>query len=294
MRVYTYCSYKGCYNGYQYAFFDDNKCRELKKVESKLMPEEIDSFLPEEIINVREFMEFKSGWKLVLKKQSNEEGMLFISKIEDAIDSKKRKRLDELEDNQIKYKLYGKREIQEKKSLDELESDFFLNIVFVGKTGTLKKIAAHYLTNLLENEVSDDYQVQENSWLKAMGCIFEKSDDRNRYLVNLEEYRKWRKEIEEWRKGYPIEYPYLDTKDVRSILKRKLFHEPKPYIRLEKDTQFGNKRLSVRYEDVKEQVIELLLQNIGFSQEYMLVVTNGSVLPEAKRANIVFDIDYIR
>ena len=40
-------------------------------------------------------------------------------------------------------------------------------------------------------------------------------------------------------------------------------------------------------------VIDKLLRKTDFSQEYVLVVTDGGEPKEAKDANMVFDMDYI-
>ncbi len=116
MQIYTYCSYRGSYNGYQYAFFDEREQEEW--TESILATEIGKNNLPEEFSEIKGILERENGWKLILKKHKKG-AVLLISKLEESIS-------------------------QEGKEF------FFINLALVDSLSKLQKIAANYIVNLVD------------------------------------------------------------------------------------------------------------------------------------------------
>lgn len=284
-----YCSYKGNYNGFQYAFFDNNDIGKMEKVKSV---KNTDNF-PKEFEQVRDILESKRGWKLILKKVSKRSGILLISKIEGEAETKREKILEELEEEKLRNFFRNRQESNNDVSWKNIETDYFINLALVGKTEDLEAIAVHYILDMINNE---NYKGEEtDSWLKRMEEILEKSQDRMTYLINLDKFWEWLKEIIKWsqiesskeiyQKATPNELLDLKTK----IWKRFC---PYPYVRLENSDK--KKSQKTRIKDIEEKIIKPLLNKSEFSEEYILIITNGGTLPEMNDANLVFDMEYLR
>lgn len=291
MQVYTYCSYKGNYSGFQYAFFEAKNKNDIGKVEKIESVKNTDSF-PKEFKQIKDILELKSGWKLILKKYTEKRGMLLIAKIEEEADTKKQKMLEELENEKLRNQFRGLQEDVNNISWEKVETDFFINLAFVGNMEYIQAIAAHYISDIISNETGK--REDNNSWLKRMEDILEKSQDKETYLLNSDEYWEWFKEIINWANEEKTKEIHNENKgNELAKLKTKFWKKfyPHPYVRLENADRTKSRKNRIR--DVKEQVINPLLNKIEFSQEYGLIMTNGGTLPEVKEANIVFDMEYL-
>lgn len=282
MQVYTYCSYKGNYSGFQYAFFDTENKNGIRKVESV---KSTDDF-PDDFRQIKSMMELKSGWKLILKKYPEDKGILFISKVEEEADAEKRKILEELEEEKLRNQFRGQQGDVNNISLEKNETEFFINLAFIGSMDFIQKMAAHYILDVISNEAKK--REDNNSWLKRMENILEKSQDKGTYFLDIKEYREWLKEIQNWAKDYDNKIYNEPTKLKIKFLKK--FY-PYPYVRLENTDRTKSRKSRIR--DVEEQVIKPLLSKINFSQEYEVIMTNGGTLSEVDDANIVFDMEYL-
>lgn len=287
MQVYTYCSYKGNYSGYQYAFFDTENKNGIRKVESVKSTE---SF-PDDFKQIKSMMELKSGWKLILKKYVGDKGILFVSKVEEEADVEKRKILEQLEEEKIRNQFRGQQGEINKISFEKIETEFFINLAFIGNLEFLRKMTAHYILDIISNEATK--REDNNSWLKRMENILEKSHDKDTYVLDVKEYREWLKEIQDWAKDY--DNKIYDENKASELTKFKKFLRnfyTYPYVRLENADKTKGRKSRIR--DIEEKVIKTLLSKTNFSQEYEVIMTNGGTLPEIDDANIVFDIEYLR
>lgn len=290
MKVYTYCSYKGSYNGYQYAFWDSSQTNGKVEISSVLSCEGTEGW-PREFSYIKSMMEHNDGWKIILKKQSSSEGILLIYQIEKAADAIKLEWKDRYETARAKEHFTGKAEDRERIQLNEMEPQFFMNIGLSGKWESLKAFAVYYILDLI------DGKSQGTRLMNHMNCILKKSPDRERYLVNFEEWRCLEQVVKEQIKTIvedksEVEYVKNGHKGLKDFLIYKINSERiNPYVRLRKgDEQIG---IRERRKKVRQMVVDKLLRKTDFSQEYVLVVTDGGEPKEAKDSNMVFDMDYI-
>lgn len=289
MRLYTYCSYKNGYNGYQYAFSDAAGDSMTEKIESRLVSESIEDW-PKEFSFIKGMMENQFGWKIILKKNGDDEGILLISKIEEAANLRKKQMEDKLEDEKIREQVCGIKKEIKLISSDKLESEFFMNAAFVGKLKQVRGIASYYLYDLINDKT------QGMELMEYMEQYLEISGDQKRYLLNARMCTDLDKKVNCWKKKMKEELGNadkinFDKEHIRLGMGCNIFCHIKPYVRLEKNFDSSLKK---RRNNVKQNVINKLLLQKDFSQEYIMIVMDGGYMEESKKANIFFDMDYIR
>lgn len=258
LLVYTYCSYKGSFRGYQYSFFDTSKKADMGRPVMSMKNSDKNK---ENMGIVRKWFENRHGWKLVLKKnnmqyEDKDKGILLISRIE--------------EETGIYWK---EREYR----ADVPEQKFFINIAFAGDLKELMLIAAHYIYDLM---YSKPYSC---IWTGHMEKFLERTPDNEKYQLNLAEWNSLLKEIKEW-----------GEKERNKIMLLRQDNKLPP-VRLLEEKIWKHKKSPKSYrEEIKSKIINRLLQYSEYKEEYILVIGNGSHCEEMSNANMAFDIYYAR
>lgn len=247
MQFYTYCSYKGSYNGFQYAFYDDAERIDGEWIDSILSTESA-RHLPDLFGDVKRFMERESGYRLILKKQTESTGILMLKGLEETVQNA------------------------------GTETDFFLNIAFVGLLEDLKQFAGYFLNAFIETQEKAE-EAKESECLKLLREMFKKSEDRERYLLNAAACRKLLDAVKSWAEEQN------DTCDEKTGWK----YETHSRYDREKDNLNFRKRIR----KVKREVIASLVGQRHFSERYILIITDGDGPIKSRKANMVFDLEYI-
>lgn len=271
MLVYTYCSYKGSLKGYQYSFFDTSERENIQN--PVISMEDIDKQIENADI-VKKWFQNESGWKLVLKKTNEtDKGILLLSKIGEETEVFRK-------ENNISLK-------------NMPEQIFFINIAFAGSIKKLVLIAAHYVNDLM---YSEPYSC---IWTKYMERFLEKTTDNEKYQLNPAECIRFLKEIETWAKSEKeynkIKHEQNSYKRFNSIIKFLAFVNKFSFVRLKWEKNL-EENCRERRKKVKEQIVNRLLQQVKYEEEYILLVSDAGQYEKMLKlmASMTLDIEYIR
>ena len=152
------------------------------------------------------------------------------------------------------------------------EQEFFINVAFAGHLKTLTLIAAHYINDLMYGKP------YSSVWTGHMEKFLEKTQDKEKYQLNPAEWNSLLNEIKEWKEKECNKMPLRqDNKLIPVRLKR-----------------LPGERCRERRENVKNKIINRLLQYPKYKEEYILFIGNGRHFEEMSNANRSFDISYTR
>ena len=153
------------------------------------------------------------------------------------------------------------------------EQRFFINIAFAGRLETLMLIAAHYIHDLM------DSRPYSSVWTGHMEKFLDKTPDNKKYQLNTAEWNSLFDKIKEWEKEEHNKI--MPSRQDNNLIPVRLKRLP-------------GERCRKRRENVKNKIINRLLQYPKYKEEYILFIGNGRHFEEMSKANMEFDISYAR
>lgn len=278
MIIYTYCSFKGALNGFQY-LKKDKDGRDI------VFPGETDKM-------IRDWFEKRDGWFLVLRKTEDEGGILGIASLESAIyheNELRIKRQEEIrEDNKFRVQ---KRSINTEE-LQGMEIHWHINFALYDKLINIYKIAIGIFEELKKDNGLSLY--------KEVAECFQASEDKASYQVDTDMFRDILKRLGKNRElrvdsqevGCRLDEREKSVPSFKEKLSALIMSKVRNNTRENMPLEF-TPCIVKNHNDKKEALDLAAFAPDSFSSENMIIVMRDENLEKYERYNIALSYDWL-